>query len=288
MRRPPDDVPMNWLIATWHAFVLIVWTLALLPPALIGRLLLGRAAPAIVRLWHRGACRIIGLDLSTAGRPSAGSSALFVANHISYVDILVLGSCLDARFIAKSDVERWPIFGFLARLTGTVFIERRAKRSGDQRDMLERLLASGERLILFAEGTSSDGSTVLPFKSSLFGALEADQLKARVDIQPVTIGYASADHAWYGDMTLMPHLWRVLGLGGARVCVQWHGVMSPDRWTGRKDLARQLHAIVADGLVAMKLCGDRVGEVAGQEAGEIALGGAVHGEVGGADAKPVG
>ena len=92
------------------------------------------------------------------GRPSDASAALFVANHISYVDILVLGSCLNARFIAKADVMRWPLFGFLARLIGTVFVERKARESGKQRDTLEQLLASDERLVLFAEGTSTDGN----------------------------------------------------------------------------------------------------------------------------------
>lgn len=280
---------MSWLLATCRALILIVWTLALLPPALYGRLTFGRASPAIVRLWHRGACRIIGLDLSMAGRPSIGAPALFVANHISYIDILVLGSRMDVRFIAKADVDRWPVFGFLARLTGTVFIERRAERSGRQRDMLKELLASGERLVLFAEGTSTDGSAVLPFKSSLFGAIETDELKARVDIQPVTIGYSSPGYAWHGEMTLMPHLWIVLGRRGGGVHVRWHDAVPPDRWTDRKDLARRLHATVSSGLAAIPggqlSSGGGMIETVGQQAGEIAFGGAVHGEVGGASTK---
>lgn len=269
-RPPPDGSTVgrrsSWLLAIWRASVLIAWTLTLLPPALVGKLTTGKAPSALVGLWHRGACRIIGLELSMDGRPSNAGPALFVANHISYVDILVLGSYLEARFIAKADVNHWPVFGFLAGLIGTVFVERKARESAKQRDTLAQLLASGERLVLFAEGTSSDGRAVLPFKSSLLGALEADGLKERVHIQPVTIDYAApiseeasddrqkpSAYAWYGDMTLMPHLWRILGKRSGRVSVRWHDAIPPDRWADRKDLARQLHAAVSDGLVGLAI-----------------------------------
>lgn len=255
---------MHVLLATSRALVLIIWTIVLLPLTFFSQVALGRTWTAGICLWHRYACHIIGLDISMTGRPSTGAPKLFVANHVSYIDILALGSQVKVRFIAKADVSGWPVFGFLARLCGTVFIQRRAGRSGHQRDLLKTLLASGESLVLFAEGTSSDGRTVQPFKSSLFGALEAKALRERVDVQPVTIGYETPTYAWYGDMTLMPHLWRLLGLRGGRVYIRWHDVVQADQWTDRKDLARQLQRIVTDGLLDLPidrtLCGDQVTE----------------------------
>jgi len=183
---------------------------------------------------------------------------------------------LKVRFIAKADVSGWLVFGFLARLCGTVFIQRRAGRSGHQRDLLKTLLASGESLVLFAEGTSSDGKTLQPFKSSLFGAHVVKGLRERVDVQPVTIGYETPTHAWYGDMNLMPHRWCLLGLRGGRFCIRWQDVVQADPWTDRNDLACQLQRIVTDGLLGLPidraLCGHQVTEPMKKQDVEIALG----------------
>jgi len=145
-----------------------------------------------------------------------------VANHTSYFDILVLSSAARVSFVAKSEVASWPLFGTLARLQETVFIER-AKRSQtvEARDLIRERLAQGDALVLFPEGTSNDGNRVLSFKSALMGAAEAElgtdaQGRVRhVPVQPVSVSYVGLYglpmardmrplFAWYGDMELVP------------------------------------------------------------------------------------
>lgn len=252
-------------IAIFRLAGLVSWTLALLLPCLIGHLLTARVPKEIVCLWHRGACFILGIDIEMSGEPLAKTSVLFVANHISYLDILVLGALLNAGFIAKSEVGEWPVIGFLARLTRTIFVDRsKRSSSGRQRDAVVACLRTGKNLVLFAEGTSSDGSQVLPFKSTLFSAVEPHCKAHRSAIQPITLAYGSrrntssidqnlaASYAWYGDMELVPHLWQVLGLPGVRVDVLLHDAVCTAETTNRKELAVATKRIVADGLVQLR------------------------------------
>ena len=159
------------LLATLRALALLAWTGALLAPCLAWRLLRGRPARRVVRLWHRGCCRIAGLRVRVRGAPALSGPTLFVANHVSYLDIVVLGSLLDAGFVAKSEVAAWPLIGWLARIGRTVFGARRAASCAGQCNALAERLSAGQSLILFAEGTSSDGGRVLPFETSLFAAV---------------------------------------------------------------------------------------------------------------------
>ena len=183
---------------------------------------------------------------------------LFAANHVSYLDITVLGSLLDASFIAKTEVAGWPLFGWLARLQRSVFIDRRARSTAHQRDSIAARLAAGEALILFPEGTSGDGVRLLPFKSALFSV--ADHAAAgAVTVQPVSIAYTRLDgmplgralrpfFAWYGAMSLAPHLWRMLGLGRLEVVVEFHPPTSLAVCGSRKMLARYCEERIAEGL----------------------------------------
>ncbi len=251
----------NSFRAALRLLALICWTICLLLPSLIGKLLLGRAPKRIIRLWHRSVCVLLGLDIEISGEPTATAPALFVANHVSYLDILVLGTVLDTGFIAKSEVGRWPVIGYLARLIRTVFVNRDKRSSSSrQRDAIAERLAAGESLALFAEGTSSDGTEVLPFKSALFGAVEPRDNTHRVTLQPLTLAYASqsdatlagqkwgANYAWHGDMKLAPHLWHVLGLHGACVRVLLHAPVRPTAGSDRKNLASAAQRVVSDGL----------------------------------------
>src|ERR1700730_17936455 len=144
------------------------------------------------------------------------------------VGALIRGSCG-----AKSEVARWPLFGVLAKLQRTVFIERQVHRTAAQRGALASRLAAGDGLILFPEGTSGDGNRVLPFKSALFSAAESAAGDAPVMVQPVSIAYVRLNgvpmgrlyrpfFAWYGDMEMAPHLWTLLGFGIVTVSVEFH------------------------------------------------------------------
>jgi 1-acyl-sn-glycerol-3-phosphate acyltransferase len=264
MNRASIDVPYSRRRAAWRLPAILAWTAVLLVPSVTTRLLTGRASRTVIGLWYRGCCRLLGLEIETIGRPETTGPVLVVANHVSYLDILIIGGLLKAQFIAKSEVRAWPGIGFLASLAGTIFVERRARRSRQQRDMIGASLAAGDSLVLFAEGTSSDGSRVLPFKSSLFGVFETGGGARGLGIQPVTIDYArlrdgrpiegeSRDlYAWHGDMSLAPHLGQVIGLPGAQVRLIWHETIWPTAFDDRKTLARRAQQAVAAGMARLR------------------------------------
>ena len=165
------------LLASLRALALIIWTGSLLLPA------------RLARLWCRGCCTTVGLEVRQFGRPAGAAPTLFVANRVSYLDVVALGSVLDAAFVAKSEVAGWPLIGLLGRLGRTVFVQRRASHSARQCGALAARLGAGDSLVLFAGGASTDGARVRPFKTSLSGVLDRPGLASALTIQPVTIAY---------------------------------------------------------------------------------------------------
>src|SRR3954465_10396267 len=172
----------------------LLWTMPLIPVQAIGLALRRRWVATFPRFYHRCCCHILGIRVCIIGRPTQARPVLFAANHISYLDITVLGSLLDASFIAKSEVAIWPLFGWLARVQRSVFIDRRARSTAHQRDGIAARLAANEALILFPEGTSGDGGRLLPFKSALFsvadhaaGPVVGPGASGPVTVQPVSI-----------------------------------------------------------------------------------------------------
>jgi 1-acyl-sn-glycerol-3-phosphate acyltransferase len=241
---------------------LVGLTLALLPPYLLALGLGRRPRRAVARAWFAGACSLCSLRLRARGRPAAGP-ALFVANHVSYLDVPVLGALIDAVFVAKAEVAGWPAIGWLARLHGTLFIARARRQTPGQTAAIARRLDEGESVLVFPEGTSSDGRRVLPFKSALFAVAERRPVGAEFSVQPISIAYvgdgggplgagARALYAWYGDMTLLDHLFTVLGLPGVAVEVVFHDPVPASGFASRKDLARRCETLVADGVRATR------------------------------------
>jgi 1-acyl-sn-glycerol-3-phosphate acyltransferase len=217
------------------------------------------------RLYHRLCCRILGFRIAARGAPSDRRPTLFVVNHVSYTDITILGALIRGSFVAKSEVARWPLFGVLAKLQRTVFIERRAHRTAAQRGAIASRLAAGDGLILFPEGTSGDGNRVLPFKSALFSAAESAAGEAPVVVQPVSLAYVRLNgvpmgrlyrpfFAWYGDMEMAPHLWTLLGFGIVTVSVEFHEPVLASAFPSRKALAAHCRSVIAEG-VARALSG---------------------------------
>jgi 1-acyl-sn-glycerol-3-phosphate acyltransferase len=222
-------------------------------------------AAELPRLYHRLCCRILGFRIVTSGAPLERRPTLFVVNHISYTDITILGALIRGSFVAKSEVARWPLFGVLAKLQRTVFIERQVHRTAAQRGALASRLAAGDGLILFPEGTSGDGNRVLPFKSALFSAAESAAGDAPVMVQPVSIAYVRLNgvpmgrlyrpfFAWYGDMEMAPHLWTLLGFGIVTVSVEFHAPVLASAFPSRKALAAHCRSVIAEG-VARALSG---------------------------------
>lgn len=237
-------------------------TFAAMPVQLV---LVATKSPLAGRLpvaYHRLCCRILGIALEIRGVRSPYRPMLFVANHTSYLDITILGAALEGSFVSKAEVARWPLFGWLAKLQRTVFVER-ADRAGAarQRDEIRRRLARGDNLVLFPEGTSGNGIHVLPFKTALFAAAEGEH----VLVQPVSVAYQLLDgiplgrfyrpfFAWYGDMSMGPHLWKVLGMGRLTVVIDFHEPVRLKDFGSRKLLADHCRRVVAQGL-AIALAG---------------------------------
>lgn len=254
----------NPVLATGRALACITWTGILLVPACLAAAVLGKVPPWLKRAWHSSCCRLLGLSIKVRGEPAREGATLYVANHVSYLDVAVLGSVLNVPFVAKREVSGWPVIGLIGRLGDTMFVERAVARSDGQRQTLAARLSAGESLILFAEGTSSCGGRVLPFKSALFGALYRAHPDRPIYVQPVTIAYTRFRgglrivhafrplYAWYGDMTLLPHIWSVLGLPGAEVEVVFHPSVTAADFASRKALARHAEQEVANGLAAAR------------------------------------
>lgn len=231
----------------WRTPVLIGWLLLIVPMCL-PHYLSGRELPGRFRRFcYARVCRIAGIRVRVSGRPLDGPGVLFAANHVSYIDIVALGAALDAHFVAKSEVARWPLFGHLARLSGSLFIDRDRRQALTQSSRLATHLSRGRRLCLFPEGTSSDGRQVLSFKSALFHGLTG----AGACIQPVTVAYRNdpdARYAWHGEMTLVPHLLDILGRRGVEVELMFHPPVEPKAFASRKILARHVEQQVRAGL----------------------------------------
>ncbi len=212
--------------------------------------------------YHRWLCGLFGIRVTVIGKPFQDRGVLMLANHTSYFDILILSRTARVSFIAKQEVGSWPLFGTLARLQETVFVEReRRSQTAAARDRIRERLKQGDALVLFPEGTSSDGNRVLPFRSALMGAAEIEigadgqGLVQHVPVQPVSVSYVGLHglpmgrenrplFAWYGDMELVPHLWEALKTGPIDVVVEFHPPMTVDSAGGRKALAVVAEAAV--------------------------------------------
>jgi 1-acyl-sn-glycerol-3-phosphate acyltransferase len=236
------------------ALAFAVLTLVLLPFQLIGIAFDLRLQRSIPHLYHRVLCALIGVRISETGKRSTASPALILSNHVSWLDICVITALAPVVFVAKSEVARWPVFGWLAKLQRTIFINRQARHQtgAATREIGDRLLG-GDAVVLFAEGTSSDGVHVLPFRSSLVGAvhhaLGSGTQHSHVTVQPMSLAYVGFGGlpmgrglrervAWYGDVDLIPHLLQVLSAGAIDVTVSWGEAIAYDMSADRKAIAR--------------------------------------------------
>ncbi len=234
-------------------------TLGLMPVQLLALTFKPSLSARLPVYYHWLCCHILGIEVLCRGQRSSNRPTLFVANHASYLDIMVLGSLVQGSFVAKAEVADWPFFGWLARLQRSVFIERRRTAIADQLSALRKRLERGDSLILFPEGTSSEGIRVLPFRSGLFSALEDESGANRLPVQPVSIAYTRLDDmplerylrpffAWYGDMELAGHIWQSIGMGRLSVVVEFHPPTSLAECGSRKALSHCCHTKIERGL----------------------------------------
>jgi lyso-ornithine lipid O-acyltransferase len=210
-------------------------------------------APWVVHGWARGALVLLGLRFRMVGRPMAHPGAV-VANHSSWLDIVVLQRAMRVFFVSKSEVAGWPVIGLIGRAIGTMFIERRPVEAKRQQEVLYRRLKRGDRMCIFPEGTSTDGQRVLPFKSALFGVFLDPELHDRLWVQPVAIRYRAPEglpatfYGWWGEMDFGAHLARLLAQSrGGEVEVTFLEPLRAADFAGRKALAEAAQAAVAAG-----------------------------------------
>lgn len=222
------------------------------------------------RAWAHHVCRWVhgysswcfNVGISHIGAPIGNSSrepVLYVSNHISWVDIVVIGSIVQGCFVAKSELENWPVFGPLADLQRTIYVKREERhRAGDQKDTIADRLSSGDNVILFPEGTSGLGTVVLPFKTSLFGLTDDPRL-ANLIIQPITISYSHLNGlpllraqraliAWVGDMGFGAHAAQLLIQSSMHALVQFHPPVRRSGFANRKLLSAACQQAISDGL----------------------------------------
>ena len=241
-----------YAVATWRAFAVAFFSpCALVHNALtiscVNRSQRVHARAAWLHRWSRFACRVLGIRLTT--RRSMPSSGLLVCNHLSYLDIIVLSSIQPCVFVAKRDVSSWPLFGWLARAAGTIFVDRERRFSSPKAvDVIRDAIAGGSVVVIFPEETSSDGSTVLPFKSALLESA----VQLRCPIAAASIDYALDDGSvadevcYWRDMTLVPHL---LNLFFKREVRANYSFSAPEIRAGnRKQIARELR----DQIISMR------------------------------------
>lgn len=211
-------------------------------------------ARRVPRAFHKIMLWLIGLQVKVTGEPITGEPVFFISNHASYLDVVVLGSKIEACFIAKSEVAGWPFFGWLAHAARTEFLERnRRAQTGKQRDTLFARLVAGDSLVLFPEGTSNDGNKVEPFKSALLSVAEGRMPDGEQPwVQPVSIAYTGIHglpmgrpgrpkFAWYGDMELMPHLYDLMQVGPCEVEVHFLAPVRAADFDTRKHLSEHCY-----------------------------------------------
>ncbi len=250
------------MIGTFRlAFALLVLTVASVP--MMAWQVVCMATPLddrwLPHVWHRLAARLLGLRVDVHGTIAEARPLLIVSNHISWLDIVVLGSIAPLHFVAKAEVRGWPVFGIFARMQRSVFVERQRRgMSQKQAREIAARMDLGDPMVLFAEGSTGDGNFLLPFKSALFGAAQlliSDGGRERAFIQPLAIAYTRfhgmpmnrqhrARAAWIGDQELVPHATSLLREGGIDAEVRFGEPVEIRPGSDRKAVASAVEARV--------------------------------------------
>jgi 1-acyl-sn-glycerol-3-phosphate acyltransferase len=276
--------------AVRRSILIVLWSLLAAPVQAFCLLLPGRSRVAFAQIYWSVCCRLLGLRIRTTGIAAssrvgsiaassrvgsiaassrAGDNAatsrtsrpvVFVSNHSSWLDVVVLGATLPACFVSKRDVADWPAVNLVARLGRTVFVSRLRTTTIRETIDMRRRLAEGDNLILFPEGTTSDGSRVLPFRSSFLAIAAAEPQPL---VQPVSIVYdrlaglptgraTRPIFAYYGDMSIGPHYWRLAQCHGLGASIVLHQPLDPHDYPDRKALSQAAWRVVAEGAATLR------------------------------------
>jgi 1-acyl-sn-glycerol-3-phosphate acyltransferase len=208
--------------------------------------------------YYRALCAVLRIRVRVVGEPVRDRAVLFISNHVSWADILAIGSIAPVAYVSKSEISGWPLVGTAAKSQRTVFVDRaRRHQTGDAIAEIVKRLASGTSVVLFAEGTSSDGNRVLPFRSALVGAVKEAGLRAArgILIQPMSICYTGLNGiamgrqhrptvAWYGDLDFMPHIKAFIARGAIDAVISYGDPVAADGSADRKAMTKSLEGAV--------------------------------------------
>ena len=242
--------------------LVILWTaLSIVFQFIVMQLRLSISKTFPLFYWHVY-LRMIGIKVVVHGQWSQAQPTLFVSNHSSYLDVMILGSLIPGSFIAKRDIAHWPIVSLLAKkFNKTLFIERyRHHHAQQQRDVLCQHLLTRQNLILFPEGTTSDGNRVLPFKSSLFDCASTRIDGLFITVQPISITAIKLNdlpiarsfrpfYSWYGNMDLLTHMWVVFTCHRMTIEVVFHAPVTMDQFQHRKEMSKYCEQVITDDVV---------------------------------------
>ncbi len=247
---------MTQILAFLRLLVIVPFVLLLMPVQALLVLLFPSQYSLIPLYFHSVLCKLIGLEIEVYGPISDKRPTLFIANHSSYLDIVVLSSVLPVSFVAKAEIAGWPLFGWLAKLQKTVFINRRRKDAAAHIDQVSTALNAGQNLVIFPEGTSSDHNRILPFKPTLLRVADNKVDGKYIDIQPVCISLLGVNglpagrlerpyYAWFGDIDLAPHLWTLLGIGRLQIRVEFFEPIRIDQFESHKSMAQYCQNLIS-------------------------------------------
>ncbi len=244
------------ILSFLRVFPLFFWTIICLTIHFILSTISRKYFFIFYKILFKGLVKIFGIKIKYNGIREE-KNIVYISNHVSYLDVFVLGSMIDGVFVAKSEIDSWPLINKICALGKTIFIDRQ-DILGIKKQMysIQNTLKSGFNIIIFPEGTSSDGSKVLKFKSSLFGLMDINE-KEKFKLQPISIFYEKLDgtpvnrnfrpfFAWFGNMELLPHAWQFLGLGLSEVKVNFHKAIKFSKFKNRKEAASYCQKIISD------------------------------------------
>lgn len=250
VRSKPHVFRLTYVLSAVAVTIAFLW-----PPLELAAYLRFRAGQwFIARTFHKIIATMLGLNISVKGQPAPSRPLLVIANHVSWLDIVAISSMLPAIFVTQHGVASWPVFGRLAKLSPSIFVNRDRKREVIQTiDCISDALSVDDVVAIFPEGTSTDGTAVLPFRSALLGAVretlhKAEDLRA-VHVQPVSVRYAGPNRrlaAWAreDDSSFFSHLLQVIRLRRIDVTLRWEAPIPADIQADRKALARTLEQTI--------------------------------------------
>ncbi|WP_339634464.1 lysophospholipid acyltransferase family protein [uncultured Sneathiella sp.] len=237
----------------------LLWTALLVPAQIIILLFFKQHRYYIPQIFHSGLCWLMRVKVIVSGKIETQRPTLFVINHISWLDIPVIGKIMQGSFVAKKEVEGYPLVGAISKLQQTIFIERTRPAIKGHKGEMQEHLENGDNLFLFPEGTSSNGIIIQNFKSAYFGLAEREIDGRHLTVQPVTIAYSRLNGipltrgtmgivAWVGDEELLGHIWSLLKRGTVTAELRFHTPVTIDDYDSRKTMASDCQLTIAKSL----------------------------------------